>query len=149
MIYEGIHWKRIEGHERYKYQLIKDVLAWTGIFSFNIETKYYRMRTDGTLLIKSGYAWDGSSGPTWDSNNTMLPSLVHDVGYQILRVSEMIPPEGDYSDYNKLFEKYRLLWDEVYHDKLIETGTWRLRAWWHYKGVRLFGRKSALPEYLK
>lgn len=149
MIFEGVHWKHVEGHERYKYQLLKDVMAWTGIFGFDIDTEWYRMRSDGTLLVKKGYAWDGSSGPTWDSNNTMLPSLVHDVGYQILRESQMVPATGDFGAYNELFERYRKRWDEVYYDKLIETGTWKIRAWWHHKGVRLFGRKSALPEYLK
>ena len=40
---------------------------------------------DGTLFIADGYAWDGPSGPTIDTSDTMRASLYHDVGYQLMR----------------------------------------------------------------
>jgi len=152
MFYENVHWKKINGHERYKYQLIKDVMVYVGIFGYDIKTEWFHLRSDGVLVVFKGYAWDGSSGPTWDSLNTMLPSLAHDVGYQILREGLMLSPAAfgnDIDRYNVEFEKLRKRWDQVYYDKLIETKTWKIRAWWHYQGVRKFGRKSALPEFLK
>ncbi|HUS89668.1 MAG TPA: hypothetical protein VMW91_10000, partial [Desulfosporosinus sp.] len=37
------------------------------------------------IVIHKGYAWDGPSGPTFDTPNFMLGSLVHDVFYQAMR----------------------------------------------------------------
>lgn len=39
----------------------------------------------GRLVIRAGYAWDGPSGPTLDTASAMLPSLVHDALYQLIR----------------------------------------------------------------
>jgi len=41
--------------------------------------------SDGGLLIKAGYSWDGPSGSAIDTKNFMQGSLVHDALYQLLR----------------------------------------------------------------
>jgi hypothetical protein len=40
---------------------------------------------DGVLTVKSGYAWDGPSGPTFDRKTNMRGSVAHDALYQLMR----------------------------------------------------------------
>lgn len=53
---------------------------------------HYLRRPDGKglLLIKEGYPWDGASGPTFDTKNTMIGSLGHDAMYELMRL-ELLP----------------------------------------------------------
>ena len=37
------------------------------------------------MIVEKDYAWDGPSGPTIDTSNSMRASLVHDVLYQAMR----------------------------------------------------------------
>ena len=37
------------------------------------------------MNIAARYAWDGASGPTFDTKDTMTPSLIHDAFYQLMR----------------------------------------------------------------
>lgn len=39
----------------------------------------------GGMVVRKGYSWDGASGPTIDTRNTVVGSLVHDVLYQACR----------------------------------------------------------------
>ena len=90
----------------------------------------------GILLIKKGYAWDGCSGPTIDTKTTMKAGLIHDALYQLIR--EGILPMS-----------YRERADEILREVMIAEGASKFRAWYYYKAVRKFGRKSALPDMLK
>ena len=38
------------------------------------------------LTIRSGYAWNGASGPTWDSKSSMRGSLIHDALFQLIQL---------------------------------------------------------------
>jgi hypothetical protein len=49
-------------------------------------TTWLELWPDGTLVISPGYAWDGASGPTYDSKSSMRASLVHDALYQLMRL---------------------------------------------------------------
>ena len=61
-----------------------------GSFSFpNVKFGPLEIK-DGVLIIQPKYAWDGASGPTLDTKNTMTPSLVHDAFYQLIR-EEVLP----------------------------------------------------------
>jgi hypothetical protein len=51
----------------------------------DIITKYGCFLANGWIIIWKGYAWDGASGPTYDSKNSMIGSLVHDFLYQLMR----------------------------------------------------------------
>lgn len=77
----------------------------------------------GQLVVNLGYAWDGASGPTWDSPSSMLASLFHDALYQLIR-------EGF------LPRSVRQGADEVLRDVAIDEGMWRWRAWAWYYAVR-------------
>ncbi len=125
----------IEYKGGYKYQLKKDYLDQIPIQPHeNINTQFITLSTAGDLSIKSGYAWDGPSGPTIDTQNFMRGSLVHDALYQLMRE--------------------RFLNDNVYRDKVdrllqedcIKDGMSRIRAWWVYQGVKLGGGPTADPD---
>lgn len=73
----------------YKYQLVEEFTYETGITGFNILTDYVQLNDEGLLTIRKNYAWDGASGPTFDTKNSMRGSLVHDALYQLLRRKEL------------------------------------------------------------
>ncbi len=85
---------------------------------------------DGLLTLRKGYAWDGPSGPTWDTRNFMRGSLVHDALYQLMR-EELLP------------RMYRDTADRLLRQTCQEDGMCPLCAWWVYQAVRLFGASCA------
>jgi len=103
----------------------------------DIVTDYIELSTDGHLRIKKGYAWDGPSGPTFDTPNFMRGSLMHDALYQLMR--------------------YKLIDKDTYRDDADrelarichEDGMSRLRAYWVYWGVRLGGGPAADDKFMK
>jgi hypothetical protein len=97
---------------------------------------YVDLDDDGALGIRAGYAWDGPSGCTIDSANFITPSLVHDALYQLLRRTEL---EGIDR------ERLRRYADELLYEMCVERGMWRVRAWWVFRAVRMFGGKHAEP----
>ena len=48
--------------------------------------------SEGELIIRNGYSWDGPSGPTIDTKNFMQGSLIHDALCQLMR--EIILPQS-------------------------------------------------------
>ena len=97
-----------------------------------ISTEFLRLDPEGNLTIAAGYAWDGPSGPTIDTKSAMRGSLLHDSGYQLLRLG-LLP------------QSTRGEWDALYEKCCIEDGMSRLRAWAHFKALRAFGGSSASP----
>jgi hypothetical protein len=86
---------------------------------------------DGTnLIIRRGYAWDGPSGPTVDTATFMRGSLVHDALYQLIREGAISEDSKDAADMELRYI-------------CLEDGMWSARAWWVYKGVRMFGRGAS------
>ena len=83
-----------------------------------------------TLKIKAGYAWDGPSGPTIDTKDFMIPSLVHDALYQLLR-NGFIAPVG------------RIEADKELKRLCLSCGMPKWRSWYVYRAVRFGGRKGA------
>lgn len=73
--------------EGYKYQLADDfMIQLENIYPpVRIDAEYLMLSVEGQLIIKKGYAWDGPSGPTIDTKNTLRGSLVHDALYQLMR----------------------------------------------------------------
>lgn len=118
---------------KYKYQLLAD-------FSIEIDIKkeaandFIQLASDGNLIIKEKYAWDGPSGPTIDTKSFMRASLVHDALYQLIR-------EG------KLNRKSdRKAADQILKRLCKKDNMWSFRAAYSYLGVRWFGRSSAKPN---
>lgn len=76
----------IKYRKGYKYQLAETYKHKVNIYpQENIKTEYIDLDTNGNLTIKQGYAWDGASGPTFDTKSSMRASLVHDALYQLIR----------------------------------------------------------------
>ena len=101
-----------------------------------ISTDYIYLSRMGVLTIQEGYAWDGASGPTLNTDATMAPSLVHDALYQLLREGWLDPED-------------RLAADEELEDMLKERGVWwwRRRLW--FRALRSFGSAAAGPTNVK
>ena len=121
----------------YKYQLVEEYQVKVSMTpKNNIKTDFIELNTEGMLIIKKGYAWDGPSGPTIDTPNFMRGSLVHDALYQLLR--------------NELLEQeWRDEADEELRRICREDGMSRIRAWWVYRAVRKWGNVAASPESRK
>ena len=120
----------------YKYQVSRDFHA-TLVLPFPVtdpvKTDYLELDQFGNLLIKKGYAWDGASGPTWDTQNSMRGSLVHDAGYQLIRLGLVDPRNKEY-------------FDQVLHDLCTQDGMWGWRAdYWRW-AVLEFGAGSTRPS---
>ena len=70
----------------YKYQLANDYKISISIKPHSsIVTDFIDLATNGNLLVRKGYAWDGPSGPVIDTEENMRASLVHDALYQLMR----------------------------------------------------------------
>jgi hypothetical protein len=91
------------------------------------------LHPNGDVWIRKGYSWDGASGPTIDTENSMTASLVHDALYQLMR-------DGTLSlEWRKEADKTFKAWCR--HDGM---GAFRAEVW--YRAVRAFGRKFAKPN---
>jgi hypothetical protein len=130
--------KCIQYKKGYKYQLIKQYVVNIDIFSDqHIDTNYIVLSPKGELTIQKGYAWDGPSGPTFDTLNFMRASLVHDALYQLMRNNHLDKDEHR-DDADRLLQKM-----------CKEDGMMAIRAWWVYMGVRFGGDASADPANKK
>ena len=115
----------------YKYQLVDTHVEKTIIKPFNdLSCQFLFLGTSGALIIGSGYAWDGPSGPSIDTKNSIRASLVHDALYQLMRMGY-------------LNEDWRKKADLELGRILKEDGMWGFRRWYWTKGVRLFAARAA------
>lgn len=70
----------------YKHQLARDFQIKTNIYSSaDVDAEFISLDRAGNLLVKSGYAWDSTSGPVPDTHRNLRASLVHDALYQLIR----------------------------------------------------------------
>jgi hypothetical protein len=114
----------------YKYQLVE-----TYTFEIPITPKegvsspsgFIALTANGLLTIKTGYAWDGPSGPAIDTLNFMRGSLVHDALYQLMR--------------EKLLDQNttRKPADQLLQKMCKADGMSAFRAWWVYNILRIAG----------
>lgn len=121
-----IWYRRLRG---YKYQTTRNVaIALRHIRSAQIleGTHGYVVLDGKNLAVSRGYAWDGASGPTLDTESTMRASLAHDALYQLMR-------EG------LLSQDLRTLADLELRDLAVEDGMGKWRAWLWVKALGLFG----------
>ena len=134
-------WKKIT-HKKYKYKttrLYHLMLRFKPLA--NINGRYYQFLTNGYLLICKDYVWDGASGPTLDTKNTMRASCVHDVLYQMIREQKLRLEMKDNAD-----KELARIMEEDWKACNILTKTWnKVRSSYYYWGVRLFGRWSCVP----
>ena len=94
-------------------------------FSHSSETFLFCINKN-CMVVEKYYAWDGPSGPTIDTSNSMRASLVHDVLYQAIR------EEG-------FARKFRGRADLEFLRILKSDGMSFPRRWIWWSAVRLFG----------
>jgi len=85
----------------------------------DILTDFIKLSKLGWMDISKFYAWDGPSGPTFDTKSTMRTSLIHDATFQLFRLKLL-----DMKWFNKANDNLR--------DFGVEDGMWKWRAnLWH------------------
>jgi hypothetical protein len=117
--------------EGYKYQLVRSYTLQTKVTGHCASTDYIELFANGVMTIKKGYAWDGPSGPTFDTRNSMRGALVHDAFYQLMRLG-LIP------------ESCGSLADDELHDICVEDGMWHPRAELWKQMVEIFAAGCAV-----
>ena len=126
---------KIHYRDSYKYQLAKNYQVLLAVRPPKfINTNFIRLDIDGTLSICEGYAWDGPSGPAFDTPSFMRASLVHDALYQLMREGHLDAAA------------WRAVADGEMRRICLEDGMPSIRAWWCHRGVRLGGGPSASPS---
>ena len=130
--------EQIKYRNGYKYQLAEDYQTRIGIKPEQfILTPWIRLDIDGMISIVAGYAWDGPSGPTLDTADSMRGSLVHDALYQLMREGHL-----DAKTHRRAAD--RELWRICVEDGMLKP---RADVW--YAAVRLAAGNMALPENKK
>jgi hypothetical protein len=89
---------------------------------------------EGRVTVAPGYVWDGASGPTIDTPDTVCGSLGHDVMYELMRLGKLS---------NFIYKPVADLW---HYNRLRIDGMPDFRAWAWYRAVQAFGGKSTDPE---
>ena len=127
----------------YKYRLEGTVITTVpmGVLGTapEVHTRFITLRRGKTygapsvLVIRDGYAWNGSSGPTPDTQKVMRPSLVHDALYQLLR-------DGYIPRYN------RDLCDVIFRDMYVANGAWQWHADLYLLALRKLGERAATTQ---
>lgn len=95
--------------------------------------EFISLSQTGLLIIKSGFVWDGSSGPTVQTKSTMRGSLVHDALYELMR-KEL------------LAQTWRYRADVVIRDNCLEDGMWKWRAKLWFRALRTCAEPFADPK---
>lgn len=129
-------YEKLPKSDKYKYRLTADYSVQLHFIpEKTIHGDYYSLYDTGVLVIYKGYSWDGASGPTIDTKNTVRASCVHDVLYQALKEK-------------KLPRKYKQPSDKelqiiMLEDSNTDTIFWNVlnntRAGYYYAAVRVFG----------
>jgi hypothetical protein len=97
---------------------------------FDIQTGLISLDTEGNLLLRSGFSWNGANA-TIDTKTILRGAMVHDALYELMR-------EGELSS-----SRWRETVDQELRRLCREDGMARVRAGFMYFGVRQFGEKSA------
>ena len=123
----------IQSLKAYKYRTREDYTIKTPIVGYMVLKRYFRLRSNGELWIKAGYAWNGTSGGVPDTRRNLGASLIHDCLYQMLR-ERFIPL------------RLRGAIDELFGEHCKSLGTWRSTARVYVAMLRAFGKRSATRD---
>jgi hypothetical protein len=118
----------------YKYQLDSDytIMLPDRFKNYGFVSPFIYLNA-GQMTIRAGYAWDGASGPTFDSKNSMRGSLVHDAIYQCIR-SELLPRD------------FKADADQLLYDICVADGMLKARAWLWKRAVMRFGLSAVIQN---
>ncbi|NNF97740.1 MAG: hypothetical protein HKM93_00015 [Desulfobacteraceae bacterium] len=122
----------------YKYQLAEDFHIKTTIKpETDIDTQFISLDSKGNLVVKSGYAWDGTSGPVVDTDFNLRASLVHDALYQLMRKKKI--------SVKKCKDKA----DKLFRAICIKDGVLRPVAQAYYEVLKRLGKPATDPKNAK
>lgn len=128
----------IEYMSGYKYQLAKDYKIATSIKpQKDIDTQFIALDKQGNLTVKSGYAWDGTSGPVVDTEHNLRASLVHDAFYQLMRRKHLEA------------SKHKDKADKLFRKMCKEDGVPSTVAQVYYEALKLLGKPASDPSHAK
>lgn len=130
--------KYIKYRSGYKYQLAKDYHIKISIKpKDNIDTQFIALDTKGNLIVKSGYAWDGPSGPVIDTDYNLRASLVHDALYQLMRQRKISR------------KKHKDKADKLFRTLCKEDGVPSAIAQIYYQALKKLGNPATDPKNAK
>jgi len=109
----------------WKYELLEP-MSCTVELPHHITSAFFDV-IDSVLTVKTHYAWDGASGPTFDDKTNMRASLFHDALCQMVSAGV-------------LEKKHRKYADELFYKHLLEDGMAKWRAWCYFKAVRAYSK---------
>ena len=115
----------------YKYALSED---YEHRLSFDSEASILsgKIELEGDLLIlRSGFGWDGASGPAIDTKDSLRASAVHDALWQLMD-ERMLDPE-----------LYKRLVDYEFSKILEEDGVPVVIRWAMHRAVRSYGVRES------
>ncbi|MBY0474229.1 MAG: hypothetical protein K2Q13_04095 [Nitrosomonas sp.] len=127
----------------YKYQLTERVFVQTSIrLDVDIITEYVSLLKNGLMILEKGYAWNGPNFPAIHTERSIIASLPHDGGYQLITLG-------------LLDVKFRINLDWLLGDlvsqpaagkslKIFLLNHWRkIRGGYYFTVVDLFGARYA------
>lgn len=128
---------RFSWRRGYKYQTAFDYTFKTNIKPDQVVSDdFIVLSMNGELMIKKGYAWDGPSGPTFDTKNSMPASCKHDALFQLMRRGLLSRECKDEAD-------------AEFYQELLDAGMCKGRAWVWYMGVKYASKRATLAESVK
>ena len=119
---------------KYKYELMESLEVKFRDIEINLDNEFedflvvshFIYLDPNRIYINKGYAWDGASGPAIDTKNFMIPSIVHDALYQLIKYELL-----DISERKKA--------DQILKELCLRCGMSKFRATYVYLSVRMFG----------
>lgn len=131
----------------YRYQLTERVFVQTSIRpDEDIITEYVSLLKSGLMILEKGYAWNGPNFPAVRTERSIIASLPHDGGYQLIELGLL----------NMMF-RINLDWllgelvsqpAEGNSLKIFLLNHWRkIRGGYYFTVVDLFGARYAHQEY--
>jgi len=118
----------------YKYWFDRYYVGQTSCFpEKTIITDFIVLTTDGKIYLLKGFASDGPSGPTWDTDSIMRASFEHDGIYRLIRWGLLEPRWKDAADLD-------------YMMTCIEDCCFEFRAKGHYWSLQKWGDSSINPR---
>jgi len=116
----------------YKYQTLSEAVFVLPAEFSGLDAANDWIHLHGCILtIRKGYAWNGASGPTFDTPNSMRASLLHDALYQLM-AEELLPRQ---------FKPHA---DSLFHAMLRNDGMSGIRAALWHRAVHRLGHQSTI-----
>ena len=106
-----------------KYCLSEKFSIQTPVTGYTIFDPWFELTESGWLFVYRGFCWDGPSGPTFDTKDSLKASLVHDVFCILMR------------DGRVNYRQWQDIVNAFFMKMCIDDGmpVWRAKLW--YMGV--------------